>query len=517
MHQNERKILSGFLSVLLVLGSLVFAFPSFVPEAYASHNANLIVSLEGNDGSITGGIIAGPQIVKVTVDDPGVNSDTATIQPEPDVTVNGNFLRMTQGNDGKWYGYFADIDYVQRSDQTSFTSSSGFGDDYGTFCDNNSNLILDGDLADTDGFAVPEGITGGVQGTSTIEGSTLCSVPSSVSPQTQQVIFDAPSLNSLQPLGSFGQIGISEEMWPFIQLYDLNLGGNVAINYNKAGDTQTTNLSFQEGFLIPNNVNPDFKDILISGADVFLVYVDDSDSDSIPEVIFQKSTDDGKTFGNLTILAELPDILDTITGLQIQSKDDSVYVVFSDDELSTSSGNVFLASSSDRGDIFNTVTVRNVGFAFMNDPHITIAENEFVYVGWIENDLQVKLSRSINSGSSFDINASTIGTTVGVAVDLNLDANGDNNVYMSWIEEGHPVSDRITLVVSTLQGFGFTSQPLGPGTNPRDLQMDVDDGVDPQNDNVHLVWANIASGDLLYDTSDDSASNFAGTETKCGI
>ena len=63
--------------------------------------------------------------------------DTDKGKGEPDVTVNGNKLRMVQATDGNWYGYFADRDQAQRADaiQASVgTGGIGGGLDFGTFC-----------------------------------------------------------------------------------------------------------------------------------------------------------------------------------------------------------------------------------------------------------------------------------------------------------------------------------------------------------------------------------------------
>ena len=51
--------------------------------------------------------MSGPQVIEVVVIDSDIN-DTDEAKGEPDVTVNGKILRMVQGVDGNWYGYFAD-------------------------------------------------------------------------------------------------------------------------------------------------------------------------------------------------------------------------------------------------------------------------------------------------------------------------------------------------------------------------------------------------------------------------
>ena len=46
-------------------------------------------------------------------------NDTDEAKGEPDVTVNGKILRMVQGVDGNWYGYFADETMADTADATS--------------------------------------------------------------------------------------------------------------------------------------------------------------------------------------------------------------------------------------------------------------------------------------------------------------------------------------------------------------------------------------------------------------
>jgi hypothetical protein len=92
--------------------------------------------------------------------------DTDEAKGEPDVTVNGKRLRMTQATDGNWYAYFADRLQAQTADQTVVTSGPAAGAqglDFGTFCANNDgDEILGFTVIDTVGFTSAAGaVTGG--------------------------------------------------------------------------------------------------------------------------------------------------------------------------------------------------------------------------------------------------------------------------------------------------------------------------------------------------------------------
>jgi Pyruvate/2-oxoacid:ferredoxin oxidoreductase gamma subunit len=79
-----------------------------MPEAMAA-NANLYVSAENSNFSNK---MVGPQVVEVVVIDDDIN-ETNEAKGEPDVTINGNKLRMAQATDGYWYGYFAEKTQAQ--------------------------------------------------------------------------------------------------------------------------------------------------------------------------------------------------------------------------------------------------------------------------------------------------------------------------------------------------------------------------------------------------------------------
>ena len=144
---------------------LVYGLFSVVTSTFAA-NPNLFVSAENLQFD---NYMAGPMVIEVVVIDSDIN-DTDEAKGEPDVSVNGRKLRMVQGVDGNWYGYFADLTMAQRADAT--VGLPGFGLDFGEFCNSNSD-IAGIKLTNTDGFAIPRDIGAGSNGLETT-GSLQC-------------------------------------------------------------------------------------------------------------------------------------------------------------------------------------------------------------------------------------------------------------------------------------------------------------------------------------------------------
>ncbi len=135
-NEIGRKITSLTLMTIMLAGAFTAVAPSFMPSASAA-NANLFVSAENSQFQ---NHFSGPQIVEVVVIDSDIK-DTDKGKGEPDLTINGAKLRMLQGTDGNWYGYFADRVQAQKAD--AIPRGVGLGAnktslDFGTFCKNDS-------------------------------------------------------------------------------------------------------------------------------------------------------------------------------------------------------------------------------------------------------------------------------------------------------------------------------------------------------------------------------------------
>jgi len=231
--QNQNKLNK---IVLAALGLLLIPLLS---EANAASNPNLYVSAEN---PFYDNHFAGSMVIEVVVSDPNL-SDTDEGKGEPDVTLNGNALRMVQAGDGKWYAYFANVDKAKIADQISLDAGVlGEGLDFGVFCGRDT-ISLGPSFSETDGIALPKdtmtGSTNGNSGFNTCTGTPSGSI-------INNVVRNPRSINT-NPAVSTGQIGLDEDAWPIIQLYSFS--SNVVIQYNAAGGTQQVTLQYDD---IPN-------------------------------------------------------------------------------------------------------------------------------------------------------------------------------------------------------------------------------------------------------------------------
>jgi len=265
--KNEigRKITSLTIMTIMIAGGMTFAVPGMVPAAYAA-NANLFVSAENSQFD---NYMSGPNVIEVVIIDSDIN-DTDEAKGEPDVTVNGKILRMTQAVDGNWYGYFSDRDQAIIADAT--TDEAGIGLDFGEICSTATAATSISDPFESGFFSDAQGVA---INASTCGGS----------------VFDATDINVLREakqlnlnIVPFGQIGVETDSWPFIQLYTLSVGGNVVVQYNKGGGAQTTTLTFDTveafaGIELDRSIYPQGSEVHATITDLWL-NVDPTDEDS---------------------------------------------------------------------------------------------------------------------------------------------------------------------------------------------------------------------------------------------
>ena len=240
MIRKNAKTFFALATMAVFIGSvgIISSAEAFTLVERQMVSTNLFVSAENPKYDNTFG---GPQVIEVVISDPDI-SDIDELIGEPDVTVNGKDLRMVQATDGNWYAYFADRSNSQTADNT--VGVPGYGLDYGTFCDNDSDVSGSGtnipDFSDTVGIAIDSKVVGGVQGEDPIEGN-LCSTAGD-SRNITHVVREPKKPNEL--VKQTGQINIDSNVWPIIQLYDFNPTGNVVVQYNKGGAVQSTTLTF---------------------------------------------------------------------------------------------------------------------------------------------------------------------------------------------------------------------------------------------------------------------------------
>jgi len=218
---------------------LLMATPLSVTNVHAySDHPDLFVSAEN---SLFENHFSGAMVIEVIVRDSNINPIDQKLG-EPNVTLNGKQLRMVQDSSGNWYAFFANVDKAMHADQISLTGMQGQNLDFGVFCDRSTDpSVLGVSFSQTDGVAIPDsnGLTGATQGSASFNACTGNLTP----PINNQmsVIRIPPSLNTNSNVKP-GQIGINPNAWPLIQLFTFS--NSVTIEYNKAGGSETVNLTY---------------------------------------------------------------------------------------------------------------------------------------------------------------------------------------------------------------------------------------------------------------------------------
>ena len=278
---------------LVATFSLLLIIP--VTDAEASSNPNLFVSAENPQFNNS---FSGSMVVEVVIIDSNL-SDTDEGKGEPDVTLNGKSLRMTQATDGSWYAYFANVDKAQQADST--VGLAGEGLDFGVFCSRDtSSSVIGISLSETDGFAIPGIATGSTNGNTSL---SACTASPSVT-NLNNVVRQAKSINTNSNVPT-GQIGLDENAWPLIQLYSFS---EVTIQYNPGGSPQIVSLEYDESQNISMNIDrvlyPKNAEVFLTVND-FQLNQDPTDEDSwtfdvgtTPSTFYQAYDENGQSSAN---------------------------------------------------------------------------------------------------------------------------------------------------------------------------------------------------------------------------
>ena len=110
-NELYRKLTSITLMTIMFAGGMTIAIPGETPVAIAQ-TGMLSVSATAAPGNSFGG----PQIIEIVVDDPSRSDLEATIS-SPDVTMDGDSVKMVQADTGKWYAYVASASGVLAANQ----------------------------------------------------------------------------------------------------------------------------------------------------------------------------------------------------------------------------------------------------------------------------------------------------------------------------------------------------------------------------------------------------------------
>ena len=256
---------------IMLAGGLTFAIPGVIPDvsAQSKETANLYVSTT---------TFGGPMIVEVIVRDSNL-SDTDEDEAEPDVTFDGNDLRMVQATDGYWYAYVADTNSVLAINQD-------VGLNFGELCANPAEANTLFANADFD-----------VSSTVYVSGNT-CAVQTVHDPLN--VIRNAKTLNNAENRDTTIGVGNNhlrdDSYWPFIQTFVFADDANIDVVYSGGGSSQDINLTYDVDMDDFASYSLD-RDSYPHGADVHLTISDNQlNIDPTDEDVWTFNTFNGEAY-----------------------------------------------------------------------------------------------------------------------------------------------------------------------------------------------------------------------------
>ena len=263
---------------LILLGLLVCP----VYQGHAA-NPNLFLSAESLQFNNS---FAGAQVIEVVVIDDDFE-ETHEKKGEPDVTIDGNILRMAQNEVGRWHGFFAILDKARLADQIALDGGvDGKGLDFGVFVNSDTPGSVLWDVAadssppfftESQGVAVPRagGLTQFANGTQPAVLPTGAGVIEN-SPMINNVVRDATVVNLDSNTNVAGQIGLNPDTWPMVQLFTVTTpagpsGQPVTVQYHPGRGTQTAVLNYNPS--LPASIEVD-KQGYLPGDDILLTVID---------------------------------------------------------------------------------------------------------------------------------------------------------------------------------------------------------------------------------------------------
>jgi hypothetical protein len=254
----------------MLAGGMVIAAPSMVPTAAAA--GALYVSAENAQFD---NLFGGPMVIEVIVKDPN-RSATNENAGEPTVLVDNQRLRLAQGLDGNWYGYFAD--------STDVATLAAVTDDQLVFGGNaNANITTS--------------IGGSV--ITTYDTTTYTTILAG-----DGVIDNPPALSNWNSTSgascvACGQIGMTSAQWPFLQTFDFTQG-DFDVKLEQAGADEVVTLDHNNADLDDYSGLTLDRNTATQGAEVMLFIVDQQlNIDPTDEdVVIFKVADSGSSIGS---------------------------------------------------------------------------------------------------------------------------------------------------------------------------------------------------------------------------
>ena len=467
--------------MFLIFTTGIILLGTNITTSYAQTNPNLYVSAENSSFE---NHFAGPMVIEVIIDDSDISGLTGVVQ-EPIVTIDNNKLSMIQSDNGKWYGYFADKTQLQKAD--SLVGLAGYGLDFGEMCKNDST-IAGVSLLETSGFVIPRDTSSSSNGQ---EAFVTCTEEVSSSNQlVNNVIRESPSLNMQS--NSTAQIGIDEDVWPLIQLFDISQGNEVMVKYEKSTGVQSVELTFDtvKQFVTTTQTKTFYhpgEDIKIDISDIML-NIDPTDEDSW-------------------------------TWASISGSEGLYYQLFNEDgeiEADGTDGAVNIQDGQNLSDMMfdeNGSLILNPNSQEATNTVVILKDNEqTVLIDKYTSDASIDLGTETISHSNYPITFTEIGSNSGTFV--NYDTNGTANLIINpEAESGRSAvieyNDKSSTIVAKI-GTPPIAQDYSKKTikdTPITFAV-IDDNTETDGDTLHVTISNSHNLDGFATVNSDNTITF---------
>ncbi|MFB5597503.1 MAG: hypothetical protein ACE5RJ_00580, partial [Nitrosopumilaceae archaeon] len=201
------------------------------------------------------------------------------------------------------------------------------------------------------------------------------------------------------------------------------------------------NAAYAQDATFPSTTTVVFDDaensqMIVSGDDVYFVWVDPQSQGGKPDVFFKASHDNGVTFDPPI---NLSDNIGFSSEPQIAVSEGRIYVVWSDDirDIGGDNEEIFLRISSNNGVVFGSTINLSESFGRSHSPQL-FAVGPTLHVVWEEeatpvSNAEIFYRRTANAGISFEpiINLSD---NAGKSQNPQIDGTV-NQVYVTWEDD----------------------------------------------------------------------------------
>jgi hypothetical protein len=268
---------------------------------------------------------------------------------------------------------------------------------------------------------------------------------------------------------------------------------NVSLTLSSA--RQFTNMPIDVSNTIGSSIDPQIASF---GENVYLVWREKNFKND--QVLFRNPSN----YTNVTRV--LGNVSGTVVYPQVAASGENVYVVWA--SLTQGNNDIFFIKSTDRGKTFGNLTDLSSNQGTSAEVQIAV-NGENIYIVWSDDTTgnnEIYYSRSTNNGSSFS-EPSNLSNDRGSSTEPQLSSYG-NNVYVIW-NDRRAQTDNVLFKRSLDNGANFMTigNPLNPNINTgRSRELDIV----AFEDNIYVVWNRVLTDDIYFSSSKNNGTTFSG-------